>query len=376
MKKLRLSILSCVILILFSSNIYANTYNFDEAYMSADVDTNYYDIVITRDEPVSTTTLSLLQLTQEDINSIFETQNIYLSAIKIEPYLETNIIISEDDFSKDCFNLTEIDFDNDDLQQEFEKVSNSFNTMGLKIDKIYIKIINNIKYIVIEGLNETSNTMVKSYYTVYNGKSINFNFNSFEQSTFSNASENIDTTLNSVSFSKTLTNLSFIRNIFNNGVKGLIIGAVSIALILVFRSKPSTSIFKKEKNIDYLKLRIKNIIELLEGEMHDSYPKCEFVLIEEIYKQIDSLKNNAETWKKDFDYNFLSYKLIYNSAFDLLSSGKFHLYYGVLNPMNESTHLYKICISCLNWYIETSRCTEEQKREQLEILDENIKSVG
>ena len=381
MKKLRLSILSFVILILFSCSTYANTYEFDEAYMSADIDTDYYDIVIARNEPVSDDNLYLLRLTQKEVDMIFETQDIYLSGIKFDPYyLEVNIVIKEDDFSKDCFNLTEIDFDNDDIQQAFDEIGSSLSTMGFKFDEAYTKTFNNIRYIVIEGTNEQSNTVEKSYYTVYNGKSISFNFHSFERETLSAASENINATLNSVSFSKTLTNLSFFRNMFTNAASGLFTGAVSaviiVALVFILKGKRNSGSSKKVKNIDYLKLRIRNIVELLEGEIHDNYPKCDSVLVKEIYEQIDRLKNNAEDWGKNFDYNFLAYKLIYNSAFNLLSSGKFHLYHGVLNPMNESTHLYKICISCLNWYVETGRCTEEQKAEQLEILNENITSVG
>lgn len=68
--------------------------------------------------------------------------------------------------------------------------------------------------------------------------------------------------------------------------------------------------------------------------------------------------------------------MIYSVSFDLLSSGHFHISRGVLNPINESSHLYSLCLQCLDWYEEHGIVNAEQKSEQIDILMENIRFVG
>lgn len=131
-----------------------------------------------------------------------------------------------------------------------------------------------------------------------------------------------------------------------------------------------------KKNLRKFKNTVGYIIEEMESSFNDFDPSCKSIILDMIEPVLNKSKEEAKNWNNGFDYITMSYKMIYIKSFNALSSGYYHIYRGVLNPMNESTHLLKVCKLCLDWYEEKGIVDSNSKKEQLEILYENIESVG
>lgn len=82
----------------------------------------------------------------------------------------------------------------------------------------------------------------------------------------------------------------------------------------------------------------------------------------------------AAGWSDSFDYSKLSYKLLYQVCFSLLSSGRLHLYRGFLSPAGDA--VYSLYIHVLQFYEENGMLGNSCLEEQLDIVDGYIAEVG
>ena len=119
---------------------------------------------------------------------------------------------------------------------------------------------------------------------------------------------------------------------------------------------------------------IEDLVKKLDN-INDGHIKCERVLLSSIKECMDNSTYSFED-VQDTEFEIEAYKLIYSFSFDLLCSGQFHVYRGVLNELNESTHLMKICKKCLDYACKIGSITEDERKEQLEILRDEIRCVG
>lgn len=140
-------------------------------------------------------------------------------------------------------------------------------------------------------------------------------------------------------------------------------------------------VFKKivnSNNISYPRTFREVFTSILErlDSINDGKLRCKNVVLKNAISEIQTIEKSGITSEADFDGITAAYTMIYNITFDLLSSGEYHVYRGELNPMNESSHLYSVCLQCLEWAEKHGQITNEEKEEQLEILKENIQHVG
>lgn len=63
-------------------------------------------------------------------------------------------------------------------------------------------------------------------------------------------------------------------------------------------------------------------------------------------------------------------------TFDLLSSGKYHLYRGVLNDFSAAPNLLKVYRACMDYALEIGEIDDFTRKDQETFLMENISSVG
>lgn len=133
---------------------------------------------------------------------------------------------------------------------------------------------------------------------------------------------------------------------------------------------------KGQKNIEKLRQTMSEILDIFEAQLTDYTPSCKNVLIDASLPLLQRSIAEAGEWEKDFDYTNTAYCVLYGTAFDLLASGRFHIYRGELNPMNESQHIYKFCIHHLDRATSLGFISEEEKTDQINYLKKCIAEVG
>jgi len=70
------------------------------------------------------------------------------------------------------------------------------------------------------------------------------------------------------------------------------------------------------------------------------------------------------------------YSTISNIAGDLVESGNYHIYRGVINPMGPGNELLKIYNKAIDKLVEMKVLDNERAKKEKDALQENIKSVG
>ena len=96
-----------------------------------------------------------------------------------------------------------------------------------------------------------------------------------------------------------------------------------------------------------------------------------------ITRQIEVFSSEIENWDDyDTDYVEIAHKLLVEISFNLLASGKYHLYAGILNPLNCSGSLLRVHNNSLLWAVEKGVITEEEMDEQTRNLRRYIKEMG
>ena len=75
-------------------------------------------------------------------------------------------------------------------------------------------------------------------------------------------------------------------------------------------------------------------------------------------------------------YEEFAYKMIANCSFELLASGRYHIYRGQLNPMSCADNLMKRHNISIEYGLKKGIITEKQQKEDYEYLIESIQNVG
>lgn len=119
---------------------------------------------------------------------------------------------------------------------------------------------------------------------------------------------------------------------------------------------------------------------LMYANMYEEFntkPSCIPDLQESISQQIKAAKNEIREWQ-DYDTNYdeIAHTMLAHTTFDLLASGRYHLYAGILNPMNCSSNLMSVYKKVMEYGVVHNMITEEVKEEQYQYLIRCIKSVG
>ena len=106
----------------------------------------------------------------------------------------------------------------------------------------------------------------------------------------------------------------------------------------------------------------------------DNMPSCEDLIMKEIDSRIRSQQDEFEEWENDIDFYRVSIANLYNITFDMVASGQYHLYRGILNPIGQQ--LNHVCRESLKKACNKGYITQEEMHEQFEILSDRIRNVG
>ena len=109
----------------------------------------------------------------------------------------------------------------------------------------------------------------------------------------------------------------------------------------------------------------------------DTIPSCKNDLIEAI--KVMTLGAKQEINKGLIPpsmYDEFINKLLANCSFDLLASGKYHIFRGKLNPMSCSANLMSVHNKSIDYALNNNLITQAQKDEDHEYLMECISKVG
>lgn len=118
---------------------------------------------------------------------------------------------------------------------------------------------------------------------------------------------------------------------------------------------------------------------IMEYEKRCSYtvPSCLPDLKKQIWKMINFYADEIRDWNDDeVDYDKISHSLISHSSFDLLASGRYHLYAGMLNPMSCAMKIKTVYELNMEYALETGELTKEEIEEQFRFLQKRIKEMG
>lgn len=110
---------------------------------------------------------------------------------------------------------------------------------------------------------------------------------------------------------------------------------------------------------------------------NDSQPSCKEDLmnaIKEMTHDATSSINKGEL--PPSRYGEFIHKLLSNCTFDLLASGKYHLYRGMLNPMSCASNLMMVHNKSLEFALQNNMITQKEIEDDSEYLRECIHQVG
>lgn len=137
--------------------------------------------------------------------------------------------------------------------------------------------------------------------------------------------------------------------------------------------------FFGNRNFKKNSTRLLNICEKLieEYQTNSSKPSCKKDLMELIEERVVAAKDEITEWQDyDTDYIKIAHTMLANITFDLLVSGKYHLYAGFLNPMSCADNLMDVYKASMEYGVKTNLLDEETKKEQYEYLITCISQIG
>ena len=106
-------------------------------------------------------------------------------------------------------------------------------------------------------------------------------------------------------------------------------------------------------------------------------PSCKQDLLELIKKRVYAAKDEIAGWKDhDTDYIKIAHTLLAHATFDLLASGKYHIYAGVLNPLSCADNLMDVYKASMEYGVNHHMLDDETREEQYRYLISCIMNVG
>ena len=136
---------------------------------------------------------------------------------------------------------------------------------------------------------------------------------------------------------------------------------------------------KGQRNLNRLKDEISKLLDSWEEELTPMQVSAKPVVLEYFEAEVCCSQNaleNASTWPDAFDYSYEAHKGIYHLSLCALTSGRYHLSFGVLNPMGPGPHLQGFVNRYLAWAVENNYLTPEEKEEELQLLSQQIANAG
>lgn len=172
----------------------SNTYDLDELELQVTIPTGYS--VITRDTPASDPIFSDLGTTKSALISQFENSNIYLNAISDTYNEEVVVTMMENSLSN--FAL----LSDTALNTLASALVNQYTDYGINVSKYDIYQHSQAKFVRLYFTDTGKTVHGLQYYTIYDGKAMNFTMRSYEGSLSSRQETAIKTIVDSIKYDK------------------------------------------------------------------------------------------------------------------------------------------------------------------------------
>lgn len=112
-------------------------------------------------------------------------------------------------------------------------------------------------------------------------------------------------------------------------------------------------------------------------QAHSAKPSCQSDLMKVINSRVIAAKSEIAEWQDyDTDYIKIAHTMLSHATFDLLASGKYHIFYGLLNPMSCADNLMDVYKASMNYGVKNNLLDEETQKEQYLYLLQCISQVG
>ena len=180
----------------FNISVFAasNTYDLDELELQVTIPNGY--LVITRDTPASDPIFSDLGTTKSALISQFESSNIYLNAIS-DTYNE-EVVVTMVKNSLTNFSL----LSDTTLNTLASTLVSQYTNYGINVSKYDIYQLSQAKFIRLYFTDTDKTVHGLQYYTIYDGKAMNFTMRSYEGSLSSRQETAIKTIVDSIKYDK------------------------------------------------------------------------------------------------------------------------------------------------------------------------------
>lgn len=196
MKKILSLSTTLVILVAMNLTVFAasNTYHLDELGLRVTIPSGYS--VITKDTPANDPIFYYLNTTKSNILTQFEESHIYLNAISDTYNEEVVITMTENSLSN--FSL----LSDTVLDTLASSLSEQYIEYGISISKYEIYKHTQAKFVKIYFTDIAETVHGLQYYTVYNGKAMNFTMRSYEGNISSRQESVIKAIINSIKYNE------------------------------------------------------------------------------------------------------------------------------------------------------------------------------
>ena len=117
-------------------------------------------------------------------------------------------------------------------------------------------------------------------------------------------------------------------------------------------------------------------VEHYEKESNILAPSCVEEVSNTLIECFIRAKDEFDEWDESVDYDKVAHTMLAHATFDMLASGRYHLYTGILNPLNCSANLMLVYDKSLEYGVRFGLITKEEKKEQRDYLIKCISEVG
>ena len=117
-------------------------------------------------------------------------------------------------------------------------------------------------------------------------------------------------------------------------------------------------------------------VEKYEKEGSLLAPSCSDDISEILLERFVRAKDEFDEWDDTVNFEKVAHTMLANATFDMLASGRYHLYAGILNPLNCSSTLMLVYDKAMSYGVRIGMITEKEKAEQRDYLQKCISEVG
>ncbi len=117
-------------------------------------------------------------------------------------------------------------------------------------------------------------------------------------------------------------------------------------------------------------------VEKYEKESNVFAPSCVEDITDTLFERFIHAKDEFDEWDNTVDYEKVAHTMLAQATFDMLASGRYHLYAGILNPLNCSANLMLVYDKAMAYGVKIGMVTPAEKIEQREYLLKCISEVG